>query len=740
MVSQRDIRLRKVQIRDAYLKGIPINEICETFGVTEKYAYGVLTSKEKNERSAIAKTLQQESNSELSISDRESLAQSILAIMLTSPNDLTATELAVKLGMDRKNVNSVLYDAKFTFFQKSSYDLPPHWTLGAKLIKKVYKPTTTEAGREKTQTEDSKHSESFVDIRVCSLCGDISEELFCSEMCRKRSMDLWFKFQFRPVFISNSTEFLKFYFQNLTREFEQTFIEVLSEVCNHTTSICSTMLEVFESHAVNINQIIECLTIAHNNWDFPTPKSRKKLSRKSLEVSVASISSKYRSQVQKELENIGLSSSASEHVSQSQFDQLPRLSTGAKKFIENLFVRREVLMNDYDERFIDDLTLKFLGISDELGKWIGLRGFVRSVDLERYYWDMNKALPSELHREFYDLLVAVHVHPFLPTRRIIQNMELGIPEVLIEESSPIRSRLLKVLEMNRTRESKKDLDRLIRMLQVLDGVVKGKPLDVLGSEMGVSRERVRQIILPIFSQVGVDGVYGLRTRAQRKRRDIEIQKVRMVSELQTDLTMFIRQHPGISITEICEVFPDNEEEVLEAVKRHDALVLSLFPLQEDPAFKTRLDMIQSLRDASLLAFPLTGVSYDELLEQGLITGVSRQRIMQVFGTWIAACESAEVEPGSQLKGVTYVRTYSYKEMLRVVGQFLIDDDLRGYTGGLHSYGGWRASQELADNLPSDGTIRNQVDASWKRVKELAMVELRSSWTSMNGLNLEKHDG
>ena len=155
--------------------------------------------------------------------------------------------------------------------------------------------------------------------------------------------------------------------------------------------------------------------------------------------------------------------------------------------------------------------------------------------------------------------------------------------------------------------------------------------------------------------------------------------------------------------------------------------------------QVRDDIIRSLKDASLLAFPVTGNSYDELLENGVIQGVTRGRIMQVFGSWTAACEYAEVEPGAPLKNVTYVRSYSKGEMLRVVGQFLIDDDMRGWTGGVHSYGTWRTMQEFADILPSGGTIRNQVNSSWRRVKELALTELRSSWSGTSISKLEEID-
>jgi hypothetical protein len=193
-----------------------------------------------------------------------------------------------------------------------------------------------------------------------------------------------------------------------------------------------------------------------------------------------------------------------------------------------------------------------------------------------------------------------------------------------------------------------------------------------------------------------------------------------------NLTKYIREHPGISLSELGMEFPQDDLALRRAANRHKALILETFPIGGDSGTKTREDIIQSLKEASLLAFPLSGKAYDELLEQGLIHGLSRARVIQVFGSWIAACELAQVEAGVPRKA-EYVRNYGYNEMLKVVGQFLVDDDLRGFTGGVHSYASWRSSQELADILPSQGTIQNQIDRSWKRVKELALVELRSGW-------------
>ena len=191
--------------------------------------------------------------------------------------------------------------------------------------------------------------------------------------------------------------------------------------------------------------------------------------------------------------------------------------------------------------------------------------------------------------------------------------------------------------------------------------------------------------------------------------------------------MFIRAHPGICYRELIEMFPKRDNEIQEAVRRHPALILDQFPIAEEPEFEEREDILESLRSASLLKYPLSGVAYDQLLAEGFVKGVSRIRVLQVYGSWTAACERAGVESGEALKNVEYVRRYSQYEMLGVVGSFLLDDDLEGGSGASHKYEPWKAKHELADSLPSSGTIRNYISASWIRVRQLALAELRKSW-------------
>ena len=668
--------------------------------------------------------------------ERESLAQAIKALLPTASVEMTTKQLAAILKVDRTIINSVLYEYESIYFQKARREFPPKW----KVVRESTSKSGDDYGVEKFAKNQHKSKALILpSIRACSLCGAQSEGLFCSKKCRKRSLDIWYKSQFKPDDLLTLEEFLKFYFQNLTAEFEQPFAKVLGDTCTHAHSAVTNLMNFLETHTRDVNQTIECLTRAYENLPIDKTKIEDRIETKATCISVANISTKHRPEVLQSFQRQGLTVNAWENVSQIQIANLPNLSAGAKKHLATLFMRREELQRNSINRCVDNFTMRFLGISEELIKVIELEEITRLEDFEQIGLDKKKSLSEELLHEFDDLLLAVQVHTFLPTLRMIANLELGIPEVLISEESAYRAGLITALHGIPKAKSNRDIQRLIRMLQVLNGVAGGKTLDALALEMGVTRERVRQMVGPIFAHVGVDGLLSLRAKAQLKRQSEAKEKNLKDSELEMEISNFIRKHPGISVGELNEYFPMNGLEIQDVASRHRAIVLEDFPIPVDPGINIRDDMIQSLKDASLLAFPLTGNSYDELLEQGLVKGVSRQRIMQVFGTWNTACEYAEVEPGSPLRNVTYVRTYSPREMLRVVGQFLIDDDLRGYAGGVHRYGGWRASQEFGDSIPSDGTIRNQVNRSWKRVKDLALVELRSSWVKTNSVDLENLD-
>ena len=251
--------------------------------------------------------------------------------------------------------------------------------------------------------------------------------------------------------------------------------------------------------------------------------------------------------------------------------------------------------------------------------------------------------------------------------------------------------------------------------KILELVRNGNSLTQVAEIYDLSRERIRQILKK----------YNVSIREIRKNESLEEAK-RKLSRYE-EISQFIFEHPGISERELSSTFPDDY--LQEVIVKRRALILEEFPLNDEGETQLRVDIIKSLRDASLLSYPLTGSAYDRLLDEGLITGLSRGRILQVFGSWNAACSQAEVEPGVTFRNITYVRTYSRNDMIRVVGQFLRDSFWVEKSGGMHDYDPWRQTQDVSDSLPSSGTIRNQVHPSWKRVKQLALVELRRNWSN-----------
>jgi hypothetical protein len=697
----------KSDVREAFLNGSTIQAICSAFKVSENFVLSCLKPK-----------------------DLVQLSELILTKLLASPEGMTAAEIASELVVEKSIVNSILYYDKQNRFRKSLDKTLPRWfpgidaeTASSNSERFLAPIESTEADR-KIKPVTLRSSRLPV-LRACSFCAGDSKEFFCSEVCRKRGFDLWYKKQFISPKLQTSEDFVQYHFDNLTSNFEQSFIKTIGNSCHHATRDCQSLLELLEMHNNSVFLATKCLSNAFKNHIYEET-NEKLFQENALFIAVASITSRYWTEIRDALVNEGIASKSIEIVSLEQFDQISNLNPTIHVHVKMLIERRLQLFKDFDEQHVDEFTLDYLGTSDELFKWIGLNKVVKAIDFERFCRSGGRAIPPELYEEFQDLLVVVRTHPFLPTFRILENLALAIPEPLVQEESQYRMRLIRLLEANPKLHTSAKGKRLLPMLQALDGIVRGKTLDAVGQEMKVSRERVRQLLLPILAQLGVDGLKSLRFMAQHGRQVSDSQRSQLAANLQANLTKFIREHPGISLSELGLEFPHDDLALRRAANRHKALILETFPIGGEGGTKTREDIIQSLKEASLLTFPLSGKAYDQLLEQGLIHGLSRGRVIQVFGSWIAACELAEVEAGIPRKA-EYVRNYGYNEMLKVVGQFLVDDDLRGFTGGVHSYASWRSSQELADILPSQGTIRNQIDRSWKRVKELALVELRSGW-------------
>jgi len=113
----------------------------------------------------------------------------------------------------------------------------------------------------------------------------------------------------------------------------------------------------------------------------------------------------------------------------------------------------------------------------------------------------------------------------------------------------------------------------------------------------------------------------------------------------------------------------------------------------------------------------TGLSYDkyrELISSGQIDGPSAPRILQRFGTWVAAAGLAGVPTGTR-PNREYESAWTDDEILQHIARYLDDPATSG------SYAGWDGWKKVnAPNAPSGPTVRNRI-GSWSDIKRRALA-------------------
>lgn len=666
----------------------------------------------------------------------EILLPQIIELLSEVEGGLTAPDIALRLGTDRKTINSFLYRLEGREVERANTENPPRW--------KVADPSRMTATPEEKITEDSRSDpqylddltfpsfEEYLDLmqekwarRACARCGVTTTSLFCGTRCRNRALDDWIVEVITVPRFETNSERIKYAISTLD-------IPLLnsSELEATSPEVCSTDYSVRQYWELlnrdTRRMLVELRRLSTDENDSPSPLF---VDKPDVAISLLHVSSKYRSEVvdalkvgQKDVESKSL-------VLASELKQIEGISSPAKKNIQKVISRAISLQEDLEKGLIDQLTLDYVGVSVELHSVLNVNAPLTLEQLERRFARSAGHKNLELKDEFFELLLACRSHPVLPTVAMVSNMELMIPKIFLESALNFRDRLITTIDKQPKRVLTPSMGRLVKTLELVGGISEGRTLEQLGTEFGVSRERIRQLLEPVVALSGSKTLREFRSFTQRKKlRQKEAETFDRIQK-QSEISSFIQDYPGISLNELMNVFSGFEAEVNSALKAHPALVLDVYPLENDDEEIDRVDIIDSLKAASLLSFPLTGNAYDRLLSEGYIKGVSSVRIMQVYGTWSEACLRAEVESGEPLKNVSYVRRWSEKEMIQVVGQFLIDEDREGRTGGVHAFGAWRSLQETADSLPSEGTIRNQVHRSWKRVRQLALVELRRNWSN-----------
>ena len=217
----------------------------------------------------------------------------------------------------------------------------------------------------------------------------------------------------------------------------------------------------------------------------------------------------------------------------------------------------------------------------------------------------------------------------------------------------------------------------------------------------------------------------LRTRARRGPTKAERR-----SEMTQQIARYLQDKPGVTLEEIASALNAPLTEVTAAARPVDWLILGSDELVQ-PAVRVESEAIIASRDraraallaSSLMTKPLSHQNYTALLREGRVKGLSVARIVQLFGSWTAACNEVGVTSGEPLR-TNYERTWTEDDLLNYVERFLRDNTFRGAS---HQFDQWRATVNHSEKVPSLGTVRNIVGGTWNDIRTQALRRMRAKW-------------
>jgi hypothetical protein len=216
-----------------------------------------------------------------------------------------------------------------------------------------------------------------------------------------------------------------------------------------------------------------------------------------------------------------------------------------------------------------------------------------------------------------------------------------------------------------------------------------------------------------------------RTRVRSKPTKAEVQ-----SEITQRIAQYLVSRPGSTLKEISSALNMGLPEVTAASKPVDWLVLGDDELTE-PLERVESDAIAATRDraraalqaANLMVAPLSHHAYTTLLRNGRVKGPSVARIVQLFGSWTAACSEVGVVSGEALRS-NYERRWTEEDLYGYVERFLLEST---YRGASHQFDAWRSSVNSGEKVPSLGTVRNIIGGTWNDIRTATLRRMRERW-------------
>jgi DNA-binding CsgD family transcriptional regulator len=243
--------------------------------------------------------------------------------------------------------------------------------------------------------------------------------------------------------------------------------------------------------------------------------------------------------------------------------------------------------------------------------------------------------------------------------------------------------------------------------------LEGQTLEEIGNQVGLSRERVRQLI--------VRGGFSVKQLGQQRKQAA----VAEVTQAQNTIAAWVESHKGCTLEEIeaaTGYSVDRIRKLLNPRLRHLILRDADELKQEVSALRkwSEEQTLFALRQAAKRVSPLTREAYDGLIKSGVVIGPVGSGIVHKFDSWVAACEAAGVQPGEAVRD-NYQREFAYGDLKAALIQFISESD----NLSVDAYDKW---ESLKEGLPSSVLIRVRY-GTWQTAWRTALKALRKEWES-----------
>ena len=209
-------------------------------------------------------------------------------------------------------------------------------------------------------------------------------------------------------------------------------------------------------------------------------------------------------------------------------------------------------------------------------------------------------------------------------------------------------------------------------------------------------------------------------------------KAEVRSELTERISEYLSTHPGATLNEISAALlaplpaiTTSARPVEWLILGDDELTAPTERVESQTISVTRERARGALQAANLMASPLTHNAYTALLRSGRIKGPSVARIVQLFGSWSAACSSVGVSSGEALRS-NYERTWDEEQLFGFVERFLREP---AHHGASHQFDLWRSTVNDTQKVPSLGTVRNILGGTWGDIRTATLRRMRATWAN-----------